>query len=147
MQIWYAFVMLFVMSSSVSYAESFYACQDVDGHITYTNSQQKGMDCHRLTLPDVSTSPTRSYLPAVPSQEPMGLDAQQEIDPPLVEGPRETFTIHPDIGGNVAAQVCDLYGKWLDLNLATRGGLYWDPRTAPLLSIFAGGFIPMECRK
>jgi len=128
-------------------AEPIYFCTDAAGQVTYTNKELVGQSCVWHVLPGLSVVPKRT-LPTSPSHvDDVHQDSFDIQDPPLVEGPRETHTINPVVGHNVAEQVCDLYGKWLDLNLATRGGLYYNKLTAPLLTLFGGGFIPMECKR
>ncbi len=130
-----------------AHAESVYTCTNPQGEVVYTNKQLKGYTCVVQKLPDLSSVPQRTTH-TVPSTS-MGVSpvTHDDQDPPLIMGEHHTFRINPSVGHNVAEQVCDLYGKWLDLNLKTRGGLYYDPLTAPLLTMFGGGYIPMECRK
>lgn len=133
----------------IAQAEIMYRCVDAQNQTTYTNKDLKGYTCTPLFLPPLSVVPDRSSTPSVPpvsSWVPPAQDYENQ-DPPLVAGPHQTYQINPTVGHNVASQVCDLYGKWLDLNLATRGGLYYNSLTAPLMTMFGGGYIPMECRR
>lgn len=132
----------------IAQAEEIYACVDAQHQTVYTNKEVKGQTCTRLHLPQLSTVPNyKTSQPAPPSVPLSSHSTNSPIqDFPLVVGERQTYEIHPSVGHNVASQVCDLYGKWLDLNLSTRGGFYYNNLTAPLMTMFGGGYIPMECR-
>lgn len=131
----------------LSSAELVYMCMDKSGTVTFTNKEIKGQTCSVPSLPELSVVPDRkaphNHAFSVPYIQPE--PAIQ--DPPLIDAGRQTYAINPVVGHNVASQVCDLYGKWLDLNLATRGGLYYNNLTAPLITLFGGGYVPMECRR
>lgn len=130
----------------IAQAEEMYACVDAQHQTVYTNKEVKGQTCTRLHLPQLSTVPAyQGSAHLVPPAPPLSTHTPIQ-DYPLVVRERQTYEIHPSVGHNVASQVCDLYGKWLDLNLSTRGGFYYNNLTAPLMTMFGGGYIPMECR-
>lgn len=136
----------------LAHAEIIYQCTDAHHHTMYTNKEFKGFSCRPLVLPQLSLVPDHQGTSPMVSPAPLSSvfsahESTPTQDPPLIASERQTYQIHPSVGENVALQVCDLYGKWLDLNLATRGGLYYHPLTAPLMTMFGGGYIPMECRR
>ncbi len=140
-------LLLMLCLPQLSSAELVYTCTDKAGDVTFTNKEIKGQDCRVPSLPLLSVVPDRhashTHATTVPPIQPESTPQ----DPPLLDAGRQTYAINPVIGHNVASQVCDLYGKWLDLNLSTRGGLYYSNLTAPLMTMFGGGYIPMECRR
>ncbi len=135
---------------ALSYAgEPVYRCVGPQGE-TFSNKQLKGQVCTPITLPQLGSVPNRLSTSVIETPTPMAMkedDHRELMDYPLIQDAHGSLTMNPALGHGVGTQVCDLYGKWLDLNLATRGGLYYNPITAPLITLFGGGFIPMECRK
>lgn len=141
-------LLLMLCLPQLSSAELVYMCMGKDGSVVFTNKEIKGSVCSVPSLPELSVVPDRksSAAPIVTIPDIQAHDNGIQ-DPPLIDSGRQTYAINPVIGHNVASQVCDLYGKWLDLNLSTRGGLYYNNLTAPLMTMFGGGYIPMECRR
>lgn len=135
---------------SAAQAETLYSCQKGTKTV-YSNHTIKGAICTPLDTPALSMvpSPRRHPVPVAPAPPMVQEPAHDPVahDYPLLSDSRQSLAINPAVGANVGDQICDLYGKWLDLNLRTRGGLYYDSLTAPLITVFGGGFIPMECRR
>jgi len=136
----------FMLSPSLAHADVVYECTLQDGSKIYTNHPPKGATCTRIRLPQVSEVPSYPATMTVADPLPASPQVDEVHEYPLDTDIRGGFAMHPGVGHNVAAQVCDLYGKWMDLSLKTRGGLYYDPLMAPMIQLFGGGFIPMECR-
>ena len=143
-------MLLLVLLPSWTQAETLYTCQQ-GSTVIYTNHTIRGASCTVLHPPALSTvpSPRRHRTPVAPDPAPVIQESHDPVahDYPLLTDSRQSLTINPSVGPNVGDQICDLYGKWLDLNLLTRGGLYYSPLTAPFMTLFGGGFIPMECRR
>lgn len=140
--------LLSLMMPSVVSAELIYQCTDAHHAVIYSNKELRGYTCVAPSLPELSVVPQypqATITPRTPGT--LTPSSYQDEEIPLVDAGKQTYALNPQLGNNVASQICDLYGKWLDLNLATRGGLYYSNLTAPLITLFGGGYIPMECRR
>ncbi|GMV50231.1 hypothetical protein FBQ96_11245 [Nitrospirales bacterium NOB] len=155
-------------------------CPGPDGTTLYTNKERPGCQPKVLralsiapALPDLPNTPT----PGHPSFQPSPRGRDFAYDTPI--GALRNLTQVPDsgrdwfagnlIGGSVQAEVCSMYGEWIQLNQKNRGGFFFgtdpsyggDPtaryRNAPSYSfydnaryvalsrIFGAGFIPIGC--
>ncbi|HET9575110.1 MAG TPA: hypothetical protein VFP04_01845, partial [Nitrospira sp.] len=155
-------------------------CLQADGSSIYTNKEQTG--CKLMTLRELSVVPSLDNMPtyrspyaATPSYDmPYSMDRS-----PAAMGTRgQTVPAwaqdwHSSIawsGGSVQAEVCSLYGEWINLVQKTRGGFFYgtDPsyggdltgrnqrgasysfydnaRYHALSRIFGTGFVPVGCQ-
>lgn len=141
-------VAVFMLFVSRAFAETIQACPQADGSVLFTNKKVVNEKCAPVHLPELSTVPSRNagHLPNVAphvSNPYRDKEIPKEVEL-LIEGD-QSMKFDPKGPQTVRDQVCDLYGKYLDLSLKTRGGLYYSDKTAPLLSLFGGGYIPLDC--
>jgi hypothetical protein len=109
-------------------ADTFQACTEKDGTVTYTNKTDR--KCTPVSLPKVTVAPTRTYLPPVV--------ADAVITP-------------PGVSSTVNDKMCDLYEEWMELSARTLGGFNRNTvkdtqRRLVLVQLFGGGFAPTSCR-
>ena len=154
-------------------------CPQADGSALYTNKDLPG--CKLMTLKELSVVPS---LDNMPTYRPTLATAPHYDIPPypnrnqtgMAGGgqavPDWAKDWHASIAstGSVQAQVCSMYGEWLNLNDKTRGGFFFgsDPsyggdlsgrnqrgasysfydnaRFVTLKRIFGPGFVPIGCQ-
>lgn len=171
------------ISTTISTEEKFdpdrmWECTQADGTSIYTNKDRPG--CKLMTLKPLSVVPSLDNMPTYrparsASPHPHESDYSGRNQVGMSEGALQTpdwaADWHAGIAssGSAQAQVCSLYGEWLNLNQKTRGGLFFgsDPsyggdlsghnqrgasysyydnaRYAALSKIFGRGFIPIGC--
>ncbi len=146
-------------------------CPQADGSALYTNKDLPG--CKLMTLKELSIVPSlddmptyRPSLAAAPHYNmPSYLDREQTVSDWAKDW---HASIAPS--GSVQAEVCSMYGEWLNLVQKTRGGLFYgtDPsyggdlsgrnqwgssysfydnaRYVTLSKLFGPGFVPIGCQ-
>ena len=148
-------------------------CPQADGTSLYTNKELTG--CKLMTLKPLSIVPSLEHMPTYVSPYPAAAPRYEGL--PMATGGNNQV---PDWArdwqasiastGSVYAEVCSLYGEWLNLNLKTRGGFFFgsDPsyggdlsqrnqrgasysfydntRYHALAAIFGAGFVPVGCQ-
>jgi len=155
-------------------------CMQADGSSIYTNKEQTG--CKLMTLRELSVVPSLDNMPTYrsPYAAIQSYDMPYSMDrSPAAMGTRgQTVPVwaqdwHSSIawsGGSVQAEVCSLYGEWINLVQKTRGGFFygtdpsyggdltWRNQRAPSFSfydnaryhtlsrIFGTGFVPVGCQ-
>ncbi len=154
-----------------------WSCPQPDGTMLYTNKDKAG--CTLMTLKPLSVVPS---LDSMPSSQRTGAPLQYEI-PPYVDRTPAGMTGRGTVpdwakdwqasiasSGSVQAEVCSMYGEWLNLNQKTRGGFFFgsDPsyggdlsgrnqrgasysfydnaRYVTLSKMFGQGFVPIGCQ-
>jgi hypothetical protein len=153
-------------------------CPQADGTVLYTNKDLPG--CKLMTLKELSTVPS---LDNMPTYHPSSATAPNSDIPPYQDRTQAGMTGRgqtvPDWAkdwyastapsGSVQAQVCSMYGEWLNLVQKTRGGFFYgtDPsyggdlsgrnqrgasysfydqaRYMTLAKVFGPGFVPIGC--
>ena len=153
-------------------------CTQADGSVLYTNKDLPG--CKLMKLKELSSVPS---LEEMPTYRPTIAGAPRYDIPPYAERRQTGMTgggqtvpdwakdWHASIAtsGSVQAQVCSMYGEWLNLNEKTRGGFFFgaDPsyggdlsgsnqrgasysfydnaRFVTLKRMFGQGFVPIGC--
>jgi hypothetical protein len=153
-------------------------CIQADGSVLYTNKDLPG--CKLMKLKELSSVPS---LEDMPTYRPTVTAAPHYDIPPYpnrnqtgIAGGRQTVPDwakdwHASIAssGSVQAQVCSMYGEWLNLNEKSRGGFFFgtDPsyggdlsgrnqqgasysfydnaRFVTLKRMFGQGFVPIGC--
>jgi hypothetical protein len=147
-------------------------CPQADGTALYTNKELTG--CKLMTLKELSVVPSLENMPTYVSPYPPAVPRYEGL-PAATGGGNQV----PDWArnwqasiastGSVYAEVCSMYGEWLNLNQKTRGGIYFgsDPsyggdlsqrnqrgpsysfydntRYQALKAIFGAGFVPVGC--
>jgi hypothetical protein len=147
-------------------------CPQADGTALYTNKELTG--CKLMTLKELSVVPSLENMPTYVSPFPPTVSRHDGL-PTATGGSNQV----PDWArdwqasiastGSVYAEVCSMYGEWLNLNQKTRGGIYFgsDPsyggdlsqrnqrgpsypfydntRYQALKGIFGAGFVPVGC--
>ncbi|MGH7182803.1 MAG: hypothetical protein ACREJN_12600 [Nitrospiraceae bacterium] len=154
-------------------------CTQADGSVLYTNKDLPG--CKLMKLKELSSVPS---LEGMPTYRPTMTVAPHYDIPPYpnlnqtgMAGGRQTIPDwakdwHASIAssGSVQAEVCSMYGEWLNLNEKTRGGFFYgtDPsyggdlsgrnqrgasysfydnaRFVTLKRMFGTGFVPIGCQ-
>lgn len=154
-------------------------CSQTDGSSIYTNKERPG--CKLMTLKPLSIVPSLdnmpTYRPAVAAAPHYDIPGYVERQQAGVGGGGQNI---PDwakdwyasvaSSDSVQAQVCSMYGEWLNLSQKTRGGFYFgsDPsyggglsqrnqrgasysfydnaRYLTLSKIFGQGFVPIGCQ-
>jgi hypothetical protein len=148
-------------------------CPQADGTPLYTNKELSG--CKLMTLKQLSVVPSLENMPTYVSPFPPSVPRYE--GPPIATSSSRQV---PDWArdwqasiastGSVYAEVCSMYGEWLDLNQKTRGGFFFgsDPsyggdlsqrnqrgasysfydntRYRALAAIFGAGFVPVGCQ-
>jgi hypothetical protein len=153
-------------------------CPQADGSTLYTNKDLPG--CTLMTLKPLSVVPSLddmpTYRPSVaaapsydippyPDQNQTGMTRGGQTVPDWARDWHATMTS----SGSVQAEVCSMYGEWLNLNQKTRGGFFYgsDPsyggdlsgrnqrgpsysfydnaRFVTLARMFGQGFVPIGC--
>ncbi len=154
-------------------------CAQADGTSIYTNKERPG--CKLMTLRPLSVVPSLDDMPtyrpgvtAAPHYEippyvdrtPSGMAGAGQAVPDWATNWRASVAS----SGSVQAQVCSMYGEWLNLNEKTRGGFFFgsDPsyggditgrnqrgasysfydnaRYVTLSKMFGQGFVPIGCQ-
>jgi hypothetical protein len=155
-----------------------WSCPQPDGTMLYTNKDKAG--CTLMTLKPLSVVPSLDNMPTY--RPPVAMAPQYDV-PPFVERYPTGMTGRQPIPdwardwqasiastGSVQAEVCSMYGEWLNLNQKTRGGFFFgsDPSYGGDLSqrnqrgasysffdnaryhtlgrIFGTGFVPVGCQ-
>jgi len=154
-------------------------CTQADGSSIYTNKERAG--CTLMTLKPLSIVPSLdnmpTYRPVVATAPHYGVPGYSEGNQTGISGDGQHV---PDwakdwqasvaSSGSVQAEVCSMYGEWLNLVQKTRGGIYYgsDPsyggdlsqqnqrgpsysfydntRYIALSRIFGTGFVPIGCQ-
>jgi hypothetical protein len=138
-----AIVLALVMGFTYAYAgDTIKECQQADGSIMYTNKPKLG--CTDLILPELAgTAHTREYspMPVVP-------DAVAEVPP--IHGPGLHGTDFKLSGSNDPTSVCELYHKWIALQMRTQGGFQHNSvgdtqSRFGYTTIFGSGYPPAGC--
>ncbi len=155
-------------------------CTQADGSSMYTNKERAG--CKLMVLKELSVVPSLDHMPtyrspyaAAPSSDmPYSMDRAQAgtaMRGQAVPGwAQDWYSSIAWSGGSVQAEVCSLYGEWINLVQKTRGGFYYgtDPsyggdltgrnqrgasfsfydnaRYHALSRIFGTGFVPVGCQ-
>jgi hypothetical protein len=148
-------------------------CPQADGTPLYTNKELSG--CKLMTLKELSVVPSLENMPTYVSPFPPSVPRYE--GPPIATSSSRQV---PDWArdwqasiastGSVYAEVCSMYGEWLNLNQKTRGGFFFgsDPsygadlsgrnqrgpsysfydntRYRALSAIFGAGFVPVGCQ-
>jgi hypothetical protein len=155
-------------------------CPQADGSSIYTNKERSG--CKLLVLKGLSVVPSLDQMPtyrsphaATPSSDmqysmdraPVGMPTRGQIVPGWAQ---DWYSSVAWTGGSVQAEVCLLYGEWVNLVAKTRGGFFYgtDPsyggdltgrnqrgasysfydntRYHALSRLFGTGFVPVGCQ-
>jgi hypothetical protein len=147
-------------------------CTQADGSILYTNKDLPG--CKLMKLKELSSVP--SYRPSTTAAPHYDIPPYPNRSQAGMAGGRQTVPDwardwHASIAssGSVQAQICSMYGEWINLNEKTRGGFFFgaDPsyggdlsgqnqrgasysfydntRYVTLKRIFGQGFVPIGC--
>ncbi|HEU4503776.1 MAG TPA: hypothetical protein VFR79_03040 [Nitrospira sp.] len=153
-------------------------CTQADGSSIYTNKERAG--CKLMVLKELSVVPSLDHMPtyrspyaAGPSSDmPYSMDRASAAMPTrTVPGwAQDWYSSIAWTGGSVQAEVCLLYGEWINLVQKTRGGFWFgsDPsyggdlsgqnqrgasysfydnaRYWTLSKLFGTGFVPVGCR-
>jgi hypothetical protein len=154
-------------------------CSQADGSSIYTNKERP--DCKLMTLKPLSIVPSLdnmpTYRPAVAAAPHYDIPGYGERQQAGVYGggqniPDWAKDWHASVASSdsVQAQVCSMYGEWLNLSQKTRGGFFFgsDPsyggdlsgrnqrgasysfydnaRYVTLSKIFGQGFVPIGCQ-
>ena len=153
-------------------------CTQADGSSIYTNKERAG--CKLMVLKELSVVPSLDHMPtyrspyaATPSdmpysmdRAPVGMAARGQTVPGWAQ---DWYSSVAWTGGSVQAEVCSLYGEWVNLVQKTRGGFFYgtDPtyggdvtgrnqrgasysfndnaRYHALSRLFGTGFVPVGC--
>ena len=177
---------IFTLSSSSAYADTTITfdpflmreCPQPDGTALYTNKDLPG--CKLMTLKELSIVPSLddmpTYRPALATAPHYDIPAYQDRNQAGMAGrgqivPDWAKDWHSSIAstGSVQAEVCSMYGEWLNLVQKTRGGFFYgtDPsyggdlsgrnqrgasfsfydqaRYMTLAKVFGPGFVPIGC--
>ncbi len=180
-------VTIFTLSSTSAFSDTTVAsdpllmreCPQADGSALYTNKNLPG--CKLMTLKELSVVPS---LGNMPTYRPTVAAAPHYDIPPYVDRRQTGMTgggqtapdwakgWHASIAssGSVQAEVCSLYGEWINLVQKTRGGFFYgtDPsyggdlsgrnqrgasysfydnaRYITLSKLFGPGFVPIGCQ-
>jgi hypothetical protein len=153
-------------------------CTQADGSILYTNKDLPG--CKLMTLKELSSVPSLedmpTYRPAVTAAPRYDIPPYPDRNQTGMAGGRQTVPDwakdwHASIAssGSVQAEVCSMYGEWINLVQKTRGGFFYgaDPsyggdlsgrnqrgpsysfydnaRYIALSKLFGPGFVPIGC--
>lgn len=151
-------------------------CTQADGSPIYTNKERAG--CKLMTLRELSVVPSldnmptyRSPYPATSADMPYSMDrAAAAMAMRTVPGwAQDWYSSIAWSGGSIQAEVCSLYGEWINLVQKTRGGFFYgtDPsyggdlsgrnqrgasfsfydnnRYHALSRLFGTGFVPVGC--
>lgn len=147
-------------------------CPQADGTSLYTNKELTG--CKLMTLKQLSIVPSLEHMPTYVSPFPSAVpryDGQPMATGSSNQVPDWARDWQASIAssGSVYAEVCSMYGEWLNLNQKTRGGFFFgsDPsyggdlsqrnqrgpsysfydntRYRALAAIFGAGFVPVGC--
>ena len=155
-------------------------CTQADGSSIYTNKERAG--CKPMVLKELSVVPSLDQMPtyrspyaATPSSEmpyamdrpPTGMAMRGQTVPGWAQDWHSSIAWS---GGSIQAEVCSLYGEWINLVQKTRGGFFYgtDPsyggeltgrnqrgasfsfydnaRYHALSRIFGTGFVPVGCQ-
>ncbi len=154
-------------------------CAQADGTSIYTNKERPG--CKLMTLKPLSIVPSLDNMPTyrpaaamAPHYEYPGYTRPNQNGMPAggqnVPDWARDWRTSVASNGSVQAEVCSMYGEWLNLNQKTRGGFYFgsDPsyggdlsgqnqrgasysfydnaRYHTLAKIFGPGFVPIGCQ-
>lgn len=154
-------------------------CPQADGTALYTNKELTG--CKLMTLKQLSVVPSLDNMPTYVSpfsptvQRYDGLPGIDRYPAPAGGGNQvpdwaRDWQASVASTGSVYAEVCSMYGEWLNLNQKTRGGFFFgsDPsyggdlsqrnqrgpsysfydntRYRALAAIFGAGFVPVGCQ-
>jgi hypothetical protein len=152
-------------------------CPQADGSSMYTNKERAG--CKLMVLKELSVVPSLDNMPtyrsphAASSDRPYSTDRSPVMDARLRTVPGWAQDWYSSIawnGGSVQAEVCLMYGEWINLVQKTRGGFFYgtDPsyggdlsgrnqrgasfsfndnaRYHALSRIFGTGFVPVGCQ-
>ena len=177
---------IFTLSSSSAYADTTITfdpflmreCPQPDGTALYTNKDLPG--CKLMTLKELSIVPSLddmpTYRPSLATAPHYDIPAYQDRNQAGMAGrgqivPDWAKDWHSSIAstGSVQAEVCSMYGEWLNLVQKTRGGFFYgtDPsyggdlsgrnqrgasfsfydqaRYMTLAKVFGPGFVPIGC--
>ena len=152
-------------------------CPQPDGSSMYTNKERAG--CKLMAMKELSVVPSLDHMPtyrsphaAVPSSEIPYLGDRAPAAMPTRTVPgwaQDWYSSIAWTGGSVQAEVCSMYGEWINLVQKTRGGFFYgtDPsyggdlsgrnqrsasfsfydnaRYQTLSRIFGTGFVPVGC--
>lgn len=147
-------------------------CPQADGTSLYTNKELSG--CKLMTLKELSVVPSLENMPTYVSPYPPSVSRYDGgalatgAGSQVPDWAREwQASVTPT--GSTYAEVCSMYGEWLNLNQKTRGGFFFgsDPsyggdlsqrnqrgpsysfydntRYRALAAIFGAGFVPIGC--
>lgn len=148
-------------------------CPQADGTALYTNKELTG--CKLMTLKELSVVPSLDNMPtyvspfppAVPRYD--GFSATAGVNTSVPDWARD-WQASIASSGSVYAEVCSMYGEWLNLNQKTRGGFFFgsdssyggdlsgrnqrgpsysfydNTRYRTLSAIFGAGFVPVGCQ-
>ncbi len=179
-----------VMAASPAFADTnetvkfdparMWECPQADGSSIYTNKERAG--CKLMVLKELSVVPSLDQMPTYrspyaatsPADMPYPMDrtpAGMAMRGQTVPGWAQDW--HSSIawsGGSIQAEVCSLYGEWINLVQKTRGGFFYgsDPsyggdlsgrnqrgasysfydnaRYHSLSRLFGTGFVPVGCQ-
>ncbi|BCA55046.1 Exported protein [Nitrospira sp. KM1] len=153
-----------------------WSCPQADGTLLYTNKDRNG--CTLMTLKPLSVVPSLDNMPTYRPQTAMVPHYDGSAPDRYAGGAGEQPSVpgwagdwHASIAssGSVQAEVCAMYGEWLNLNQKSRGGFFFgtDPSYGGDLSgrnqrgasysfydntryhalgrIFGTGFVPVGC--
>jgi hypothetical protein len=151
-------------------------CTQADGSSLYTNKEHAG--CKLMALKELSVVPSLdqmpTYRPATATAPHHDLPGNLERRGALRESqyvPDWAKQWHASVtsSGSIQADVCLLYGEWLNLNQKTRGGFFFgsdssyggdlsgqnqrgpsfsfydNARYLTLAKVFGPGFVPIGC--
>ena len=155
-------------------------CTQADGSSMYTNKEQAG--CKLMVLKELSVVPSLDHMPTYrPAPSPTPHPEMSGYMDRMSRGAAGGVQQIPDwardwhssvawTGGSVQAEVCSLYGEWINLVQKTRGGFFFgsDPsyggdlsgqnqrgasysfydnaRYITLAKLFGPGFVPIGCQ-
>lgn len=155
-------------------------CMQADGSTIYTNKERAG--CKLMALRELSVVPSLDNMPTYRSPHATAptYDVPPYMDRPVAGMGTQGQNVpgwaqdwHASVawsGGSVQAEVCSLYGEWINLVQKTRGGFFYgtDPsyggdlsgrnqrgasysfydnaRYHALSRIFGTGFVPVGCQ-
>jgi hypothetical protein len=171
-----ATALVFSASSAVADTEDFdparmWECHQADGTVIYTNKERSS--CTLMDLKPLSIVPS---LDNMPTHRPSAATVPYQRTQPGITGGEQNVPDwaqdwHASVAssGSLQAQVCSMYGEWLNINQKTRGGFafgsdpsyggdlsgqnqrgasdsfYNNARYVTLSKIFGQGFVPIGC--
>jgi hypothetical protein len=168
-----AAMLVVVANPALSETEKFdpakmWECPQADGSTIYTNKERAG--CKLMTLRELSVVPSLEHMPTY--RPPLAMTPRYEgMTGEVQHVPDWAKNWHASVvsTGSNQAEVCALYGEWLNLVQKTRGGFFFgtDPsyggdlsgqnqrgasfsfydnaRYYTLSKLFGPGFVPIGC--